>query len=121
MSRIRKTRTKDTSPALVVSVTNRVVDNMLQYDIQIIKQRYTNGRFSHWGTSITASNGFTLTSASCPAGSPANNDGGYNEYHMYMRGSSSSNDNDIITVPSLGWVEKLKVAVEEYNEHMERV
>ena len=118
--KLRKVRTKDTSPAFVLAITERVVDNILRYDIQITKQRYRGDELNYGNNSFTASNGFTLTSASCPAGSSVNTGGVDSRYYMYVRGSSVSSDNDVITVSSLGWVERLKVAVKEYNEHREK-
>ena len=120
-SKIRRLRTKkDTSPALVLKITERVIDNMLHYAIQITKQRYWGGKFNYGTDSFIASNSFILASASCPAGSSANSDNGSTRYLMYLRGSSQSSDNTVVTIRSLGWVEKLKVAVKEYNEHMEK-
>ena len=113
-------REKDTSHALVLvlDVTKHIVGGMLRYHIQIVKQKYTDNQLYRGNNSFTASNGFTFVSASCPALSHHNSGDGGNTYHMYIRGSDRSMDNEVVVSRSLGYVEALKVAVQEYNDCM---
>lgn len=109
----------DKRPALVLDITKRVINNILHYDIQVVEQRYRCGQFNYSGCSFIASNGFILASVSCPAGDYFN-DGNYvqHQHKLYLRGSTRSQDNEVITVDGIGYVEQLKLAVEEYNRHM---
>ena len=108
---------KDTSPALILDITEHVVDNMLHYRIQVIKQKYRSSRFYNSSDSFTASNDFTLSSVSCPAGSIHNTGSSCeSRLHMYVRGTDKSMDQELLATRSLGYIEKLKQAVKEYNE-----
>lgn len=109
---------KDTSPALVLNITERVVNNVLHYDIVIVEQQYRNENFNHGSSEFTASNGFVLGSVSCPAGTSINDGACTSTQQLYVRGTNRACDNDTITVDGVGWVANLKVAVKEYNEHV---
>ena len=109
---------KDSTPALVLDITDHIVNNMLRYHIQITEQKYRGSELYRGSNSFTALNGFTLSSAGCPAGSRHNKGDSENNYHMYVRGSYSNSDNEVIIIYSLGYLEKLKEAVKEYNDLM---
>jgi hypothetical protein len=74
---------EDDTPPLVLNITSQVVDNILRYHIQIVKQKYRGNNFYYGRNSFTASNGFTFTSASCPAGACHNTTHGGDNYHIY--------------------------------------
>lgn len=115
-NKVRETVSKkDNTPALVLDITEHVVDNMLLYHIQIVKQKYTGTQLYRGSNSFTASNGFTFASASCPAGSSHNSNNSGDNYHMYIRGSNRQSNDEVVLTRSLGYVEKLKEAVKEYN------
>ena len=98
-------------PSLKLDIETSKSDNAISFTIQIVSQRLRGGR-----ASFQASNGFYFSSLSCPAIGA-----GYNETDsdaapmMYLRGSSYTNDNDILYTKSVGYIEKLKAAVIEYN------
>lgn len=61
--RLQKFRMKKgTSPALVLNITERVVNNVLHYDIVIVEQKYRNEKFHHGSNEFIASNSFVLSS-----------------------------------------------------------
>ena len=109
----------DKRPTLVLDITERVINNILHYDIQIVEQKYRCNQFNYGSCSFIASNGFILSSVSCPAGDYLNS-GDYtrSQHKLYLRGSSPAQDNEVITIASTTYVEQLKLAVEEYNSHM---
>ena len=90
----------------------------LRFTVRIVEQRLRGSK-----AFFIASNGFKLSSLSYPAiGIGYNADGGtYNDGLLYLRGSARSNDNDIIETASVGYIDKLKKAVLEYNIAMEEV
>ena len=84
----------------------------VSFTIQIVSQRLRGGK-----ASFAASNGFYFNSLSCPAiGACYNSGDNHNSNGMlYLRGSARSSDNDMLHTRSVGYVEKLKAAVIEYN------
>ena len=91
----------------------------LSFTVQIVKQRYRGSRAGY-----TTSNGFIFASLSCPAigmgYNSANNSITSTQPLLYLRGTSSRNDDNLILeTDSIGYIEKLKEAVIEYNEHFE--
>ena len=104
-------------PALELDIKTIKSDKGLKFKIQIVSQRLRG-----WHASFTASNGFSFASMSCPAISVGyNTDGNTSKPMMYLRGSSTNSDNDILFTKSIGYVEKLKAAVIEYNIDKEDV
>ena len=98
-------------PALVLDIKQRQSDRGLKFTVQIVEQKLRGSK-----ASFVASNGFYFASLSCPAIGMGYNDSGSNVTPMlYLRGNAISTDNDILETPSIGYIEKLKVAVEEYN------
>ena len=83
----------------------------LRYDpncetIEVIEQEGRNDGFNRGDYMFTASNGFELRSDSVPQ---AVEDG------LYVRGSNRHEDNRLVTPISRKWLDKLRVAVREYN------
>ena len=84
----------------------------LEFTVQIVEQRLRGSK-----ADFTASNGFRFASLSCPAigiGYNVNGGGGSKQGLLYLRGSAW-NDNEILCTNSVGYIEKLKAAVIEYN------
>ena len=84
----------------------------LYFTIQITHQKYRG-----YVADFTASNGFRFTSAYCPAITGINSTGGgfSGRGVLFLRGDSTSEDNYVLRSYSIGYIEKLKVAVKEYN------
>ena len=98
-------------PALLLDIQQRRSDKGLKFTIQIIEQKLRGGR-----ANFVASNGFYFSSLSCPAIGMGYNKTDSNASPMiYLRGSSRRTDNEILSTTSIGYIEKLKVAVKEYN------
>lgn len=98
-------------PALELDIKAIKSAKGLRFTIQIVSQRLRGSK-----ARFIASNGFYLASMSCPAISVGyNTDDNTNKPLMYLRGSSISSDNRILFTKSIGYVEKLKAAVIEYN------
>ena len=98
--------------------------------MQVIQQEYTTWDFGINGDIFVASNSFELRSTGYPM---LYNRNGNNEYIriegktikgavnsivdlMCVRGSDTGMDDSIICIDSPAYIEKLKVAVKEYNE-----
>ena len=120
--------------ALVIDIQPTVHNNVLIYIIQITHQKYIRGFFTtDIGHSFTASNGFRLSSQSCPALYRKSNrvcaiqingediNGTWDHYvdMMCMRGDDSHQNNQRMYTDSIVYIEKLKSAVVEYNKHMQ--
>ncbi len=98
-------------PALVLEIKTIKKANSIKFTIQIVSQHHRGGR-----ASFQATNGFYFSSLSCPAISCNYNDGkSHMQPMMYLRGSGYRRDNDIMTTKSIGYIERLKAAVIEYN------
>ncbi len=98
-------------PALELDIKTSESDKGLKFTVQIVQQRLRGS-----AARFTASNGFYFSSLSCPAiGVGYNNTDSDAPPMMYLRGSCSNNDNDILYTTSVGYIEKLKAAVIEYN------
>lgn len=103
-------------PALVLDIKTINSDKGLQFTIQIVEQKIRGAN-----AGFTASNSFSFVSLSCPAigiGYNMSDSGSVRkEGLLYLRGSSSgySSDNSILITNSVGYIEKLKAAVIEYN------
>ena len=83
----------------------------LSFTVQIIEQRLRGSK-----AGFVASSGFYFSSLSCPAiVGGYNMDDGNSSAMLYLRGSDRSHDNDRLYTNSLGYIEKLKAAVKEYN------
>ena len=76
--------------------------------LRIAEQTHRNDDFSVSGYIFAASNGFELRSACSPeiVG---------NEPVLYVRGCEEEKDKTVLTVPSEKWLDKLRIAVQEYN------
>lgn len=102
-------------PALVLDIQQLHSDRGLKFTVQIIEQKLMGGK-----ACFIASNGFYFQSLSCPSLGMCYNKTDSNATPMlYLRGSSPRTDNAILETSSIGYIEKLKVAVEEYNIHYE--
>ena len=98
-------------PALVLDIKTIKSVNGLKFTVQIVEQKLRGGR-----ASFAASNGFYFSSLSVPAiGVGYNTAGGTTTPMMYLRGSARGQDNKILDTSSVGYIEKLKAAVIEYN------
>lgn len=86
--------------------------NNLSFTVHIVEQRLRGSK-----ACFVASNGFYFSSLSCPAigGDYNTGSGSSSTPMMYLRGNTRSNDNDKLYTRSLGYIEKLKAAVIEYN------
>ena len=92
--------------------------NGVSYIIKITEQRLRGV-----AAKLTTSNGFTFKSLSSPAIGVCYNDGSDADSVdntnrgglLYLQGSSRDADNRILRTSSIGYVNKLKVAVKEYN------
>ena len=92
-----------------------------EYDIYIILFLYRRF-FLFEKARFVASNGFVLTSLSCPAiGAGYNSGSNITPPMMYLRGSAHDADDRILHTKSVGYIEKLKAAVIEYNIVRERI
>jgi hypothetical protein len=78
--------------------------------IKIVSQPFRTDRFYSGDNRFVASNGFILYSRSCPEIKPNG---------LYVWGHACHADNEILTVPSGAWLEKLTQAVREYNNYLE--
>ncbi len=76
---------------------------------RVVEQNRICNEFNYGRNSFTASNGFHLFSLSHPDISMGS-DG------LYVRGFVRSSDNEPFKVPSEEWLDKLRVAVREYNQ-----
>ena len=90
-------------------------DKGVSYTIQITEQRLRGV-----AAKLTTSNGFTFKSISTPAIGVGFNTGHDNDNInmdglLFLRGSSRRNDRKILHTRSIGYVNKLKAAVKEYN------
>jgi hypothetical protein len=112
----------DKRPALVVKITKNTDEGFLTYGIQITHQRYRGREFSKGSCEWIASNDFTLMSDGCretEEENSSNRDSSYGYNNMFfVRGCWGNKDNDIAIVKSVSYIEKLKVAIKEYNEYM---
>ena len=111
-------------PALVVDIKEVVQGALLTYRIKIIRQKYKCFNFYKGGHRFEASNGFRLISDGCPEVAENNRPTKRGD-HMYanelfVRGSLSYRDNDMTTAYGQAYIAELKIAVEEYNDHMKR-
>lgn len=98
-------------PALELDIKTIKSVNGLKFTIQIVSQRLRGGR-----ASFVASNRFYFTSLSCPAiGCGYNNTDSNAAPMMYLRGTARKSDNEILYTTSIGYIDKLKAAVIEYN------
>ncbi len=98
--------------ALEIEIQQVERDNRLRFSIKIVGQRLRGGR-----AAFVASNGFVFRSLSCPAIGVGYNSGSgtCNMGMIYLRGSAYGSDNDVLYTDSMGYIEKLKAGVIEYN------
>lgn len=97
--------------SLEIDIQRLHIKNGISFTVQIVTQRLRGGR-----ANFQASNGFYFSSLSCPAIGGAYNRGDSNSRPMmYLRGSARDADNEILYTNSVGYIEKLKAAVIEYN------
>ena len=101
--------------ALELDIKTMQSKNGVLFTIQITEQRLRGV-----AAKLTTSNGFTFKSVSTPAiGIGFNN--GLDSHPvnvnglLFLRGSSSRHDAKILHTRSIGYVNKLKAAVKEYN------
>ena len=98
-------------PTLKLDIKKKKSAKGLSFTVQIVEQRLRGSK-----ANFIASNGFYFSSLACPAiGFGYNIDGTSSNGMIYLRGSSSRSDNDILYTDSIGYIEKLKDAVKEYN------
>ena len=98
-------------PALELDIKTIKDKNSLSFTVQVVKQKY-RGVAANYVTS----KGFTFFSMGCPAVGSSHGGGAYPKPPtIYLRGSSRTKDNSVLYTDSVGYIEKLKVAVEEYN------
>lgn len=118
---------------LIIDIHSTVYNNILIYIIQIVHQQRTGTYFTVSGHNFNASNGFRLSSQSCPAlykkhnvaGSPIHIKGkringtwAHDEDMLYVRGADCTRDMTRMYTDSIVYIERLKLAVTEYNECM---
>ena len=118
---------------LVVDIRPTVHNNILIYVVQILHQQHTGNCFTISGNSFTATNGFKLSSQSCPAlykrrnglvqsihikGKRVNGTWSHDVDMIYVRGSDCTRDRTRMYTDSVVYVERLKLAIAEYNDHM---
>ena len=101
--------------ALELDIKTARSDKGALFTIQITEQRLRGV-----AAKLTTSNGFTFKSISAPAIGIGFNNGHDNDPTnmnglLYLRGSSRRNDRKILHTRSIGYVNKLKAAVKEYN------
>lgn len=100
------------SVALELDIKTVRGKNGLSFTVQILKQKYRGDRATY------VVNGFAFVSLGCPAIGTAHNNGDYSLQPMlYLRGGNRRKDDMILRTRSIGYIEKLKTAVIEYNEH----
>ena len=119
--------------ALVIDIQPTVYNNILIYVVQILHQQHTNSCFTRSGYDFNASNGFRLSSQSCPAlykkhngvgppvyikGKRVNGTWSHDADMMYVRGSDSTRDRTRMYTDSIVCIERLKLAITEYNNYM---
>lgn len=111
-------------PALVVEITEDTDEGFLTYKVQVTYQRYRGREFAKGSWKWTASNAFTFMSDGCigieEENSPNKNSSYASRNRLLVRGNWENKDNAIVTVKSVSYIEKLKVAIKEYNEYMEQ-
>ena len=120
---------------LVIDVQPITYNNVLIYIIQITHQEYVGCYFTtNKGHNFFASNGFRLSSQSCPALYRKNNitcdarisisdesisgTWDHTEDMVCVRGTDCTRHNQHMYIDSIAYIEKLKLAVAEYNEFM---
>lgn len=121
---------------LIVDVHPTVYNNVLIYVVQVIHQHHTGGFFTRTGYNFVASNGFKLSSQSCPAlystnystrrvlpplsikGNRINGAWSHDHDMMCVRGSDRTRHRTRMYTDSIVYIERLKLAVTEYNEFM---
>lgn len=119
---------------LVIDIQPTVHKNVLIYIVQVTHQEYTGIYFTtNGGHNFTASNGFRLSSQSCPAlykkgngmqpsqqinGKRINGTWTHDHDMMCVRGSDRARYNTRMYTNSIVYIERLKLAVTEYNEFM---
>ena len=123
---------------LVIDIQSTVYKNVLIYIVQVTYQEYIGCYFTtNRGHNFTASNGFRLSSQSCPALYRKNNTTcgarisdesisdesisgmwDHTEDMMCVRGTDYARHNQRMYIDSIVYIEKLKSAVTEYNEFM---
>ena len=96
--------------SLEIDIQRKKIKNGLLFTVQIVTQRLRGSR-----ANFLASNGFKFVSLSCPAIGV-----GYNVVEgmspmMYIRGSGRDSDDRVMETDSIGYIERLKNAVIEYN------
>lgn len=104
--------------SLKVDIKTIQEKNGLRFTIQITEQRLRGV-----AAKLITSNGFTFKSMSSPAIGVCYNDGSADcsvdstnrDGLLYLRGSARGVDNRILHTSSIGYVNKLKAAIEEYN------
>ena len=122
----KHTRSKKKMPPLVLKIEESTEGALPVYLIKILVQRYKCSEFttSDGHYRFVATNGFVLASDSSPevAEEHSSRQGGYmpSENTLFVRGSDSYYDNDIVRVYSLSYIEDLKEAVKEYNKYGKR-
>lgn len=106
--------------ALELDIKMRRSEDGLKFTVRIVEQRLRGGK-----ANFTTSKGFYFSSLSCPAvGGAYNRPGGMGmnaNGMLYLRGSATAKDNEILYTASIGYIEKLKAAVMEYNIAMEDI
>ena len=98
--------------SLELDIQMKTTKNRVYFTVQIVTQRLRGSR-----ANFIATNGFKLMSLSCPAigvGYNIPEDIGKNGI-MYLRGSARDTDERALEVESIGYIERLKQAVIEYN------
>ena len=117
---------------LVIDIQPTVHNNVLIYVVQITHQKYTGDFFTNTGNNFTASNGFRLSSQSCPViykknngvcaihikGKRVNGTRSHDVDMMCVRGGDSTRDRTRMHTASVVYIERLKLAITEYNDHM---
>lgn len=107
--------------ALELDIRTVRSDMGLLYTIQITEQRLRGV-----AARLTTPNGFTFKSISTPAIGVGFNNGHDNDHTnvgglLFLRGTSRRNDDKILHTSSIGYVNKLRAAVKEYNAVKEAI
>lgn len=99
-------------PALEIDIQQVKRNKGLRFSVEIVGQTLKGSR-----AYFVASNGFVFNSLSCPAIAVGYNSGDiiHSPGMLYLRGSARGSDNRVLYTDSMGYIEKLKAAVIEYN------
>lgn len=87
--------------------------------IKVISQEHRAHEFNFGQKKFTASNGFVIKSNHRPYVLMPSQDENFGEQRnntLYVRGIDISQDNRIVIAPCDGFIDRLRVAVKEYNE-----